>query len=59
MVVRQDSRNNIYLNYTSGNLGKNICTIGRTSRATFGFPAKRVNITIYPILGEILFQEML
>ena len=26
------------------------CTIGRTSRATFGIPAKRLNITIYPIL---------
>ena len=26
------------------------CTIGHTSRATFGTPAKRLNITIYPIL---------
>ena len=29
-------------------------TIGRTSRATFGIPAIRLNITIYPILGESL-----
>ena len=31
------------------------CTIGRTSRATFGIPAKHLNITIYPIPGEFLF----
>ena len=35
------------------------CTIGRTSRATFGIPAKRLNFRIYPILGDSLFQEML
>ena len=28
------------------------CTIGRTSRATFGIPSKHLNITIYPILGK-------
>ena len=31
------------------------CTIGRTSRVTFGIPSKRLNITIYPILGESLY----
>ena len=31
-----------------------VCTIGHTSRATFGIPAKRLNITIYPLLGESL-----
>ena len=38
---------------------RGVGTIGRTSRATFGIPAKRLNITIYPILGESLFKEML
>ena len=31
------------------------CTIGRTSRATFGIPAERSNITICPILSQSLF----
>ena len=34
---------------------RTICTIGRTSRATFGIPAKCLNITIYPIPGDSLF----
>ena len=36
-----------------------LCTIGRTSRATFRIPAKWLNITIYPILCQITFLEML
>ena len=28
------------------------CTIGRTSRATFEIPTKRLDIAIYPILGK-------
>ena len=35
-----------------------LCTIGRTSRATFGIPAKRLNITIYPILYHWWFSEL-
>ena len=34
------------------------CTIGRTSRVTFGIPAKRLNITIYPILYHWWFSEL-
>ena len=36
----------------------NIRTIGRTSRATFGIPTKRLNITIYPILyhGQMVLE---
>ena len=39
---------------TTGNELTDVGTIGRTSRATFGIPAKRLNITIYHIVGESL-----
>ena len=42
---------------SSGHLFNYACTIGLTSRATFGIPAKRLNITIYPILGESLLKK--
>ena len=34
------------------------CTIGRKSRATFGIPAKRLNITIYPSLYYKWFSKL-
>ena len=36
-----------------------ICAIGGTSRATFDIPAIWLNITIYPILWQRWFKEML
>ena len=35
------------------------CTIGDKSRATFGTPARRLNITIYPLLYDRWFLELL
>ena len=34
-------------------------TIGRTSNVAFGIPAKRLNITIYPILGESFVRNVI
>ena len=36
-----------------------VCAIGGTSRVTFGILAKRLNITIYPILCHGWFLELL
>ena len=54
LVIQTELTDSIVLTHGLALVNELQCTIGRTSRATFRIPAKRLNITIYPILGESL-----
>ena len=44
--------------YNNNSSLSKLCTIGGTSRATYGIPAKQLNITIYTILYHRWFLEL-
>ena len=52
MYLSDSSRCLVLKSTTDQNMSATVlyCTIGRTSTATFGIPAKHLNITIYPII---------